>query len=182
MSARRILLLCCTLLTLSRPAPAELDSTEQQIVAAINARQHEALTLLERSVNLNSGTLNLQGVRAMGDLLRPEFDALGFDTRWIDGSAFGRAGHLVATHGDRGPHFLLIGHLDTVFETDSPFQTYEPLDQQHARGPGTTDMKGGNVIILELLHAFAAAGVLDEMTITVFLTGDEERSGRPLEL
>ena len=34
------------------------------------------------------------------------------------------------------PKILLIGHLDTVFETDSPFQQFERIDADHARGPG----------------------------------------------
>lgn len=179
---RLTLLTACALLALAGPARAGLDPVEEQILATVGGRQDQALALLEQSVNLNSGTLNAAGVRATGDLFRAEFDQLGFATRWIDGAPFERAGHLVATHGDTGPHFLLIGHLDTVFEPDSPFQKFERVDERFAHGPGTTDMKGGDVIIVELLHALAAAGVLDRMTITVFLTGDEERAGTPLDL
>jgi len=95
-------------------------------------------------------------------------------------AAFGRAGHLLARHGDRGPHLLLIGHLDTVFEPSSPFQRYEALDGNRARGPGVIDMKGGNVVIVEALAALQAVGALDDLQITVVLTGDEETSGDPL--
>jgi glutamate carboxypeptidase len=174
--------LALALVLVAAPARSGLDDTESRLVQTIEARQAEALALLTESVNINSGTLNFDGVRAVGDLFGRELAGLGFSTRWIDGAAFDRAGHLVATHGDRGPHFLLIGHLDTVFEPDSPFQRFEPVDAAHALGPGTTDMKGGNVIILEALHALKEAGALDRMTFTVFLTGDEERSGRPLDL
>jgi glutamate carboxypeptidase len=170
------------LLLVATPASADLDPIEAALIRTIESREEQALALIEQSVDLNSGTLNLEGVRQVGDLFRAEFDALGFQTHWIDGAPFERAGHLVATHGDSGPHFLLIGHLDTVFEADSPFQTFERVSETHARGPGTTDMKGGNVIVLEVLHALRAAGVLDRMQFTVFFTGDEERSGRPLEL
>jgi glutamate carboxypeptidase len=76
----------------------------------------------------------------------------------------------------------MIGHLDTVFEPDSPFQKYERLSESKARGPGVSDMKGGNVIILEALRALNEVGALDRMTVTVILIGDEESSGRPLEL
>jgi glutamate carboxypeptidase len=170
------------LLLVATPASADLDPIEAALIRTIESREEQALALIEQSVDLNSGTLNLEGVRQVGDLFRAKFDALGFQTHWIDGAPFERAGHLVATHGDSGPHFLLIGHLDTVFEADSPFQTFERVSETHARGPGTTDMKGGNVIVLEVLHALRAAGVLDRMQFTVFFTGDEERSGRPLEL
>lgn len=162
------------------PLPAQADRVEQRIVRAVDARRDSAIALLERAVDLNSGTLNLAGVRAVGYLFLAELDALGFATQWVDGAGFERAGHLVARRGTRGPRVLLIGHLDTVFEPDSPFQRFERLDDSTARGPGVVDMKGGNVVIIEALHALRAAGVLDRLSLQVVLTGDEERSGRPL--
>src|SRR5258705_13970828 len=89
---------------------------ERAIVSAIDAGNADALALLEKSVNINSGTHNFAGVRAVGDLFRKELDALGFKTSWIDGAPFERAGHLVADHPATGPRILLIGHLDTEFE------------------------------------------------------------------
>ena len=85
--------------------------------------------------------------------MRAQFDALGFKTRWVDGAAFHRAGHLVAEHPGPGPKILLIGHLDTVFEPSSPFQQFERLNDSTARGPGVIDMKGGDVILLYALRA-----------------------------
>ncbi len=117
-------------------------------------------------MNINSGTLNLAGVRQVADVLRPRLDALGFKTTWVDGSAFRRAGHLVAVHPGPGPKILLIGHLDTVFEPTSPFQRFERLDDSTARGPGVIDMKGGDVIALYALRALADAGVLSKMNVT----------------
>lgn len=157
------------------------DPVELALVEHIEARAPDALALLEQSVNINSGSLNLAGVREVGALFEKALSRIGLQTEWQDGSAFGRAGHLIARHGDRGPHLLLIGHLDTVFEPESPFQRFERIDPTHARGPGIIDMKGGDVIIVEALGALAAAGALDEMTVTVVLIGDEESSGAPLE-
>jgi glutamate carboxypeptidase len=140
------------------------------------------MILLERLVNINSGTMNFAGVRSVGDILRREFDALGFETRWVDGAPFGRAGHLVAERTGTGPRILLIGHLDTVFEPTSPFQKYEKLTDTTARGPGIIDMKGGDVIILHALKALREASALDGMSITVVFTGDEESAGKPQDL
>src|SRR5579884_3100897 len=162
---------------------ATLSSNEQSIASAVDAHSAEELALLEQIVDINSGTLNLTGVRRVGDVLRPKLDALGFKTRWVDGSAFHRAGHLVAEHsGGRGPKILLIGHLDTVFEPGNPFQKFERLDDSTARGPGVIDMKGGDVIILYALRALADAGLLDRMNVTVVYDGDEEEPGTPLSL
>ncbi len=169
-------------LLLAAPLHAQIDVTEHQMVAAVDANRVAAVRLLERAVNINSGSLNFAGVRRVGDLFRAELDALGFVTEWIDGAPFGRAGHLVATRTGRGARLLLIGHLDTVFEEGSPFQQMEFLPDSMARGPGVIDMKGGNVIIIEALKALAAAKVLQDMSITVVMTGDEERSGDPLDL
>ena len=69
--------------------------------------------------------MNFAGVRQVADILRPRFEALGFKVRWEDGAPFGRAGHLIAEHPGRGRHVLLIGHLDTVFEPNHPFQRFE---------------------------------------------------------
>jgi len=161
--------------------PGSLDAVERAIASAVDGDSAGAVALLERIVNINSGTMNLEGVRQVGAVLRAELDALGFSTRWVDGAAFGRAGHLVAEHPGAGPRVLLIGHLDTVFEPGSPFQRFERVSETAARGPGIIDMKGGDVIIVHALKALKAAGALDAMTIAVVMTGDEEHPGEPLE-
>ena len=152
---------------------------ERAIVSAVDAGNADALALLERAVNINSGTHNLAGVRLVGDLFRKELDALGFKTTWVDGSGFKRAGHLVAEHPGKGPRILLIGHLDTVFERDSPFQTFRRIDGRMATGPGIIDMKGGDVIIIAAFAALKATAALNDMNIVVVMTGDEEDAGNP---
>ena len=159
---------------LAAPAP------EREIAAWVDAHNGEALALLERVVNINSGTQNFAGVREVGAIFRAGLDRLGFRTRWVDGTAFQRAGHLVAEHPGKGPAIVLVGHLDTVFERDSPFQKFQRVDANTAKGPGIIDMKGGDVVILQALAALDAAGALTDMHVTVVLTGDEEDGGRPL--
>ena len=177
---RSFKLLLSAFVLCSATAFADLAPLERVIADHAAAGSGAAIDLLERTVNINSGTLNFDGVREVGAIMSAEFEALGFSTRWIDGAQFERAGHLVAQRQGRGPHLLLIGHLDTVFELDSPFQDFARLDDDAARGPGTTDMKGGNVVMLFALRALDAAGVLDGLHLTVVMTGDEEKSGRPL--
>lgn len=164
-----------------REAQEALSPTEREIVREVEARADSAIALLAEAVEINSGTMNFEGVREVGRLFRTELDALGFETEWVDGSAFDRAGHLVARRAGGEPHLLLIGHLDTVFEPGSPFQRFE-REGDRADGPGVVDMKGGNVVIVHALKALAEVGRLDDLTITVVMTGDEERSGSPLEL
>lgn len=174
-----LVLLAFTLLPALADAATGLTDTERRLVEVIDGRQAQALELLEQAVDINSGSLNLEGVREVGALFGRALEELGFETQWLDGAEFDRAGHLVATYGSKGPHLLLIGHLDTVFEPDSPFQRFERLGPDRAKGPGIIDMKGGNVIIVEALAALRAVGALDDLTITVMLIGDEESTGSP---
>src|SRR5665647_617323 len=140
-----------------------LSATERTIVKSVDAHNADALALLIKVVNINSGTMNFAGVRQVADVLAARLDSLGFKTRWVDGAAFYRAGHLVAEHPGSGPKLLLIGHLDTVFEPDNPFQKFQRLDDSTAKGPGVIDMKGGDVIIVYALRALKEAKQLDRM-------------------
>ncbi|HVF16828.1 MAG TPA: M20/M25/M40 family metallo-hydrolase [Steroidobacteraceae bacterium] len=175
-------LLAFALYAFCLPAFAATAPIERKFVASIQRQQDDAVRLLEQVVNINSGTMNLKGVRAVADVFEPKFKALGFRTRWADGAAFGRAGHLIAERGERGPHILLIAHLDTVFELNSPFQRFERVDANTARGPGTSDMKGGIVVALVALSALNENRALDDMKITIVMHGDEEDAGTPLDL
>ena len=166
------------------PAWADLSAAEKRIVQAVKARSSAALALLEKSVNINSGTLNTEGVREVGRLFRTELDELGFATRWVDMPvAMKRGGHLAGqrtgTNGAGSKRLLLLGHMDTVFEPFSPVQPWK-VDGQRIRGQGVWDMKGGVVVMLEALRALKSAGVLDGATLAVLLTGDEESVGQPI--
>ncbi len=162
-------------------AQSGLSPVERRILAAAQAEVPAALALIERTVNVNSGTLNAPGVRKVGELYRPLLESLGFAVRWAEvPAAMKRAGHLVAERkGTRGKRLLIIGHLDTVFEPSSGFQAFR-RDSTTAYGPGASDMKGGNAIALHALRALQQAGALDGAQVIVFFTGDEELPGKPL--
>jgi len=75
----------------------------------------------------------------------------------------------------------LIGHLDTVFEADDAFRSFE-RDGDRARGPGVDDMKSGDVIIVYALKALREIGALDDLAVIVAYSGDEEKPGQPLSV
>jgi glutamate carboxypeptidase len=164
------------------PASAKLSPAERTIVRSVDSEQERTIALLEKWVNQNSGSLNIAGVEAVGRMVRPEFEALGFKVDWLDLKKVGRAGHLVATHqgNGRGKRMLLIAHLDTVFEPHSPFQRWTRRGDA-GEGPGAGDDKGGIAVILSALRAMQAAGTLKNADIKVFLTGDEEDAASPIE-
>jgi len=184
MNILNLVLLCSFLSTAgSATAAQELDATEARIVAWSETHAEQAIDLIETLVNINSGTLNQQGVREVGDILKAELDALNFKTRFIDlPSEMQRGPHLFGElNGNRGKKLLLIGHLDTVFEPEDAFQTFV-RDGSTAVGPGVEDMKSGDVIIIYALKALRDAGVLEGSQIVVAYTGEEESSGKPTSI
>jgi glutamate carboxypeptidase len=160
-----------------------LSPSEKAIVAYIDANEQSSNALLAKLVNINSGTHNLEGVRAVAEIMQSELTGLDFKVQWIPMEQVGRAGVLVAAHpcpepGKCGKRMLLIGHMDTVFEKSSPFQAYS-VKGNIATGPGVNDMKGGLVDMLFALKALQDAGVLKQTEITIVLSGDEEAHGEP---
>lgn len=178
------LLAFLALALLAAPAAAKLAPAEQKIVRTVEAERDRSVALLERLVNQNSGSLNFPGVEAVGRMMRAELEPLGFAVRWVPMAEAGRAGHIVATHkgSGRGKRMLLIGHLDTVFEPDSPFQLFARTDENTVQGPGIGDNKGGMVVMVAALRAMKAAGTLKDSDIEIVLTGDEEDAGSPIAL
>ena len=162
----------------------KLNRIERKIVEKVKSLDQESISFLEKVVNINSGTLNQEGVKKVGEVFGTAFKEIGFETEWIDMPAeMNRAGHLFASvDGDKGKKLLLIGHLDTVFEENSPFQTFERFNDSMAYGPGANDMKGGDVIVLYALKALADLNLLKRANITVAFTGDEESTGKPLSI
>ncbi len=153
------------------------------MAASIDKEYEPSIVFLQKLVDQNSGSMNVEGVTRVAQMVRPELEALGFTVVWKPMDAVKRAGHIVATHkGKSGTKaLLLIGHLDTVFEADSPFQTFVRKGEM-ASGPGVGDDKGGMVIMLTALKAMQAAGTLKGANIEIVLTGDEEDAGDPVSI
>lgn len=161
----------------------KLSKAENKILKTVETNNSEAIHFLEKVVNINSGTMNHDGVREVGMEFDNAFTTIGFNTTWHDMSQVNRSGHLFAENeGEKGKKLLLIGHLDTVFEADSPFQEFKKLNDSIAQAPGGNDMKGGDIIILYALKALKDNGLLKSTQIIVALTGDEESTGKPLEI
>ncbi|MEQ8363389.1 MAG: M20/M25/M40 family metallo-hydrolase [Cyclobacteriaceae bacterium] len=171
-------------LVLATPLYAQqLSKAEKKVITIVDQQTNEAISFLEKIVNINSGTNNLKGVQEVGMAFRQELDAMGFESKWIDMPAeMKRAGHLVAERkGVKGKKLLLLGHIDTVFEPQGEGTGFVRKDTL-AYGPGTSDMKGGDMVMLFALKALYTAGLLNNSQIIVMLTGDEEAAGKPISV
>lgn len=185
----RNLATCVLFISAASPAFAALSRSETQMIRTIDTERGRSVELLKSLVNVNSGSRNIAGVKRVGEMMRAELEPLGFAVAWVPMAKAGRAGHIVATHkgSGRGKRLLLIGHLDTVFEPDSPFQHWamkgpDKDGREWVEGPGAGDDKGGMVVMIAALRAMKAAGTLAYADIEVVLTGDEEDAGDPIEL
>jgi len=170
------------LLVAALPAPASaegLTAVERTIVARVEANRERAIALLARTVNQPSATEDLEGVRRVGAIYAEALESLGFRTHWEEmPPEMRKAGNLIAERaGERGARVLLIGHLDTVLEGERFRRKGE-----RAYGTGISDMKGGNLVMIEALRALDEAGVLAGRQVIVFLAGDEEETGRPYSI
>lgn len=177
-----VFLLCLSVLAfaLSSPVSAQrLSPDEQRIVESIDAHMNDAIDLLERTVNIESPTEDIGGVRNVGTAFMKEFEGLGMKVRWIEmPPGVKRAGHLLAeTNGTKGKRLLLLGHIDTVLRGEKYRR-----DGNRVFGTGIGDMKGGDVIILYALKALESAGQLKDTRIIVMFTGDEENSCEPVDI
>jgi glutamate carboxypeptidase len=181
--SKAFITLAISMFTTISIAESNPSTIANQISSYTKAHQQEQLDLLEKLVNINSGTTNLSGIYQTGKILQSEFEALGFNVYWMEEpSKLKRAGTLIAEHaGASKNRLLLIGHLDTVFPANSNFLKFR-RNGTYASGPGIIDDKGGDVVILYALKALRAADALKESSITVILTGDEEDAGEPISI
>jgi glutamate carboxypeptidase len=161
-----------------------LSDKEKQIVQFINTHITDAEKLLIETVNINSGTLNIDGVKKVGAVYSRELEKAGLKSEWVLlPDSLKRAGHLVASRNrKKGKKLFIIGHLDTVFEPDMPTNPWKKLNDSTATGQGANDMKGGDVIAIAALQALQSLNLLDDATVVVYFTGDEERAGTPTSI
>jgi len=166
------------LIVLSFCFAQSLNQDEKEIQKFIENKTSEAIDLLEKIVNINSGTLNIKGNQKVGKILQKELDKLGFNTYWVTyPKEVKRAGHLFAEmRGGKGKKITMVGHLDTVFEEDHPFQKFVRKGDK-AYGPGVDDMKGGDISMLYIMKALHHIGKLNDMNLTLVFIGDEEKLG-----
>ncbi len=163
----------------------KISKKEKKILKTIEKNNAEAIQFLEKVVNINSGTMNHKGVKEVAMVFKKEFDKIEFNSDWIDLKEVNRAGHLFAetkAKNPKGKRLLLIGHFDTVFEENSPFQKFKMVNDSIAHAPGGNDMKGGDVIILYALKALYENNLLSNAQIIAAFTGDEESSGKPISI
>jgi glutamate carboxypeptidase len=134
---------------------------------------------------INSGSWNLNGLQQMQMILSKAFSCLGGISAHypvklskkpdlLGTRALPSAEILTIQKRPKAPlQLLLIGHLDTVFDINHPFQSVRKMSDR-LYGPGVADMKGGLCLLLQALKIFETLPESKTIGWKVVITPDEE--------
>lgn len=138
-------------------------------------------------VNINTGSFNVPGLERMAATLTQAFSILECEGNVFSLPPIERIDSLgVSRRFDLGPalrfwkrpeapvQVLLVGHMDTVYELEHPFQKATRVDEKILQGPGVIDMKGGLCIMLEALKFFEQTTHSKQLGWEVIINPDEE--------
>ena len=142
-------------------------------IAALPKRATELRDLLIKWCNQNSGSASPAGLAAMLKLLQTEFGRLG-PAEAVPLADTSAQALRIRVRPTAPLQLLFSGHYDTVYDADHPFQTCTQLTPERLRGPGTSDMKGGLVVMLAALQAFEKTPHAAKLGYEILLGPDEE--------
>ncbi|MGY2288758.1 M20/M25/M40 family metallo-hydrolase [Pseudomonas sp. SDO528_S397] len=161
-------------LTLSLTLPAVAAEPHKQIQASAEQYKADALKLLERLVNIDSGSGYEPGLTQVRDIAIDELKQLGFSIEQVPDSVANNS-HVVATlKGTGKAKILLMAHMDTVFKEGSAAERPFHIKDGRAYGPGVMDDKGGIVAGIYALKVLKDQGFTDFAQITFLLDASEE--------
>jgi len=165
----------------------QIHPQDQIVLDHVAARGDAIVARAVGWADINSGSRNAAGLGAVLDLLEAEARSLparveriatqGSTTVGDDGAvqAVAHADALKITARPDAPiQVVLTGHYDTVFPTESGFQTVTTRADGALNGPGIADMKGGISVMLAALEAFETHPQRERVGWTVLLSPDEE--------
>lgn len=146
----------------------------QRIKKAVEGSEKAMFDCLNRMVSIQSGSYNKVGVDRLGSFLYTAYSSLPVRIRTVPQSQYGD--HLIVRSNHQAGAkrgILLVGHMDTVFPSETPFNQYRE-NWQYCFGPGVIDMKGGLVVGLFALKCLEEIGLLRDIPFTFLLNSDEE--------
>ncbi|MFL6879474.1 M20/M25/M40 family metallo-hydrolase [Pseudomonas marginalis] len=161
-------------LALSFALPAYSAEPHRQIQADAEQYKAPALKLLERLVNIDSGSGYGPGLTQVSDVAVDELKQLGFTIERVPDAA-ANSSHVIATlKGNGKAKILLMAHMDTVFKEGSAAERPFHIKDGRAYGPGVMDDKGGIVAGIYALKVLKNQGFKDYAQITFLLDASEE--------
>ncbi len=143
----------------------------KRILSFLEANARRQVDFVIELCGQNSHTFNKRGVDRVGDLVAGALDGVFASHEVIEQAEIGDI-QVFRNKPAQGSVYLL-GHMDTVFPPDHPFQECRE-EGDVLNGPGTGDMKGGIAVIVFALQALREAGIAPDLNLTLILNSDEE--------
>lgn len=130
-------------------------------------------------VGINSFTGNPEGVNRLGLRSAEYFEPLGFAAEYVPSANPAWGNHLVLSRpGASERSIAMISHLDTVFSPEEELRHHFHWQVEGDRifGPGTQDIKGGTMMMWQVLSALQACApeVFNRIQWRLFLNSSEE--------
>ena len=170
----RSLLAASLALALGTFAPGVFAEPHAQVLAHAEQYKGEALKLLERLVNIDSGSGYEPGLTQVGDIAIEELKKLGATIERVPNTP-DKSSHVIATlKGTGKAKILLMAHMDTVFKQGSAAERPFHIKDGRAYGPGVMDDKGGIVAGIYALKVLKNIDFKDYAQITFLLDASEE--------
>ena len=138
------------------------------------ASQQQAMQdLLQKVVNIDSGSRDEAGVTAVAHALAERLQAAGVAVQFEPVPGYGVLLHAQVNADGEGAPIVLMGHMDTVFPAGTVAKRPYREEAGRAYGPGVADMKSGLVLNVFVAEAFARCGGL-KAPLHLFFSCDEE--------
>ncbi|MEO6680567.1 MAG: glutamate carboxypeptidase, partial [Pseudomonas sp.] len=126
-------------LALGAFAPAAFAEPNKQVLADSEQYKADALKLLEKLVNIDSGSGYEPGLTQVRDIAVDELKKLGFSIELVPNTP-DKSSHVIATlKGTGKAKILLMAHMDTVFKEGSAAERPFHIKDGRAYGPGVMD-------------------------------------------
>jgi len=148
-----------------------------QIFNALKTRQPEIERFMRALVETESPSGDLEGSRAVVDLLVQAASGLECISDIKRETVPGFGEHLVIRAFEKSSdakQILIVGHTDTVHARGSVDERPWRTEAGRIYGPGIFDMKANCGLILAVLRAMAELKIAPRCAVTVALTCDEE--------
>lgn len=131
------------------------------------------LELIEKLVNIDSGSTCKTGVDKIGEILIDEYKQMDLSIEIKENEEFGN--NIVIKHKEAlKPEILLIAHMDTVFPIGTAAERPFTIKDGLAFGPGVADMKASQVTLLYAMKYLYEKHDAALKNVIIILNSDEE--------
>lgn len=163
----------------STPAPAGQSAKNGAVWKAATAARAGQLAMLEKLVNIDSGTGDKVSGQKASEFVANQLRAIGMTVNLVPAELPTLPDNVVATLTGTGKgRILMIAHTDTVFGPGTVAGRPFSMDATRAYGPGVGDEKGG---VVEGIFAIKLLKQLKQTNFAkiTFLVETSEEGGSP---